>query len=44
MLGIGAVFFVAGAWYWWTRNVWTLIVAHALVDLLSMAALKIVYG
>jgi membrane protease YdiL (CAAX protease family) len=44
MLGIGAVFFVAGACYWWTRNVWPLIVAHALVDLASMALLKMHYG
>jgi membrane protease YdiL (CAAX protease family) len=40
VLGIGAVFLVVGACYCWTRNVWPLIVAHALVDLASMAALK----
>jgi membrane protease YdiL (CAAX protease family) len=44
MLGIGAVFLVVGACYWWTRNVWPLIVAHALVDLGSMAFLKVALG
>jgi membrane protease YdiL (CAAX protease family) len=44
MLGIGAVFLVAGAFYWWTRNIWPLIIAHALVDLVSMGVLKGLYG
>jgi membrane protease YdiL (CAAX protease family) len=40
-LGIGAVFFVYGLWYWQTRNVWTLIFAHALLDLGSLSAIKL---
>ncbi len=40
MLGIGVVFLVVGGCYWLTRQVWPLIVAHALVDLTSMAFLK----
>jgi membrane protease YdiL (CAAX protease family) len=43
MLGIGAVFFVFGAWYWWRRNVWTLIFAHALIDLGSLGAVKLLH-
>ncbi len=43
MLGIGAVFFLFGLWYWWRRNVWTLIVAHALIDIFSMSLVKIIH-
>jgi membrane protease YdiL (CAAX protease family) len=43
MLGIGAVFFVFGAWYWWRRNVWTLIFAHALIDLGSLSFVKLLH-
>jgi membrane protease YdiL (CAAX protease family) len=41
MLGIGAVFFVFGLFYWWRRNVWMLIVAHALIDIGSLSLLKL---
>ena len=44
MLGIGAVFLLAGIIYWKTRNLWPLIVAHALVDIGSMSLLKILRG
>jgi membrane protease YdiL (CAAX protease family) len=40
-LGIGAVFFVFGLWYWRTRNLWTLIFAHALIDSISLGSLKL---
>jgi membrane protease YdiL (CAAX protease family) len=43
MLGIGAVFFVFGAWYGWRRNVWTIVFAHALIDLASMSFLKLLH-
>ncbi len=41
VLGVGVIFLIYGAWYWWTRNLWSLIVAHAFVDLVSFGALKI---
>jgi membrane protease YdiL (CAAX protease family) len=43
MLGIGAVFFVFGAWYGWRGNVWTLIFAHALIDLGSLSLVKLLH-
>jgi len=43
-LGIGAAFFVSGLVYWWTRNLWPLIMAHIVVDLLSFAAVKFIFG
>jgi membrane protease YdiL (CAAX protease family) len=43
MLGVGALFFVFGAWYWWRRNVWTLILVHALIDLSSLSFLKLLH-
>jgi len=44
MLGIGAAFFVSGLVYWWTRNLWPLILAHIIVDLLSFVVVKSMYG
>ena len=44
LLPIGAVFLIFGLWYWWTRNLWPLIVAHALLDITSGALLKGLYG
>jgi membrane protease YdiL (CAAX protease family) len=38
--GIGAVFLIFGLVYWRTRNVWTLVFAHALLDLGSLSAVK----
>jgi len=43
-LGIGAAFVVSGLVYWWTRNLWPLILAHIIVDLLSFAAVKALLG
>ena len=40
-LGIGAVFLIFTLWYWRTRNLWTLIFAHALIDLGSLSAIKL---
>jgi membrane protease YdiL (CAAX protease family) len=40
--GIGAVFLIFTLWYWRTRNLWTLIFAHALIDFGSLGALKII--
>jgi membrane protease YdiL (CAAX protease family) len=39
-IGIGAVFTIYGLCYWRTRNVWTLIFAHALLDLGSLSVIK----
>jgi len=44
MLGVGASFFVSGLVYWWTRNLWPLIVSHALIDLGSASFLKIAFS
>jgi membrane protease YdiL (CAAX protease family) len=41
VLGIGAVFLIFGLWYWRTRNVWTLILAHALLDIGSLSVVKL---
>jgi CAAX protease family protein len=43
-LGIGSAFFVCGLVYWWTRNLWPLILAHIIVDILSFSALKLMLG
>jgi uncharacterized protein len=43
-LGIGAAFVVSGLVYWWTRNLWPLILAHIIVDLFSFAGLKFLFG
>ena len=40
-IGIGAVFLVFTLWYLRTRNLWTLILAHALIDFSSLGALKL---
>jgi membrane protease YdiL (CAAX protease family) len=39
--GIGAVFLIFTLWYIRTHNLWTLIFAHALIDLTSLGALKL---
>jgi membrane protease YdiL (CAAX protease family) len=39
--GIGAVFLIFTLWYWRTRNLWTLIFAHAVIDLASLSAIKL---
>jgi membrane protease YdiL (CAAX protease family) len=39
--GIGAVFFIFTLWYLRTRNLWTLIFAHALIDFSSLGAVKL---
>jgi membrane protease YdiL (CAAX protease family) len=44
MLGIGTVFLIFGLWYWRTRNIWTLILAHALLDLASTSFVKLIFG
>jgi membrane protease YdiL (CAAX protease family) len=41
-LGTGMVFFIFGHYYWRTRNLWPLILAHALMDFSSISALKLV--
>jgi membrane protease YdiL (CAAX protease family) len=43
-LGIGAVFFVSGLVYWWTRNLWPLILAHIIADSLSFGVVKFLFG
>jgi membrane protease YdiL (CAAX protease family) len=43
-LGIGAAFFVSGLVYWWTRNLWPLILAHIIVDLSSFGLVKFLFG
>jgi membrane protease YdiL (CAAX protease family) len=44
MLGIGAVFLVLNGCYWWTRNLWPLVVAHTLVDIIGMGVVKEMLG
>ncbi len=44
VLGIGVVFLISGLWYWRTRNLWTLIFAHALLDIGMAAAVKLVFS
>lgn len=44
ILGIGVLFSIYGLWYWQTRNLWPLIVAHALLDLGSVGLLKTIYS
>ena len=41
--GIGAVFLIFGLWYWTTRRLGSLIVAHALIDIGSLGLLKAVH-
>ena len=40
MLGIGAVFLVLNGCYWWTRNLWPLVLGHTLIDIIGMGAVK----
>jgi membrane protease YdiL (CAAX protease family) len=42
-LGIGSAFLIYGLWYWRTRNLWTLIFAHALLDLVSTVTVKLLH-
>jgi membrane protease YdiL (CAAX protease family) len=44
MLGIGMVFTIFGLWYWYARNLWPLIAAHAFLDLFSTGLMKIFFG
>jgi uncharacterized protein len=44
MLGIGMVFLLFGLWYWRTRNLWPLIVAHASLDICSTGFVKLFFG
>lgn len=41
MLGIGAVFLVLNGYYWWSRNLWTVILAHAVLDFISLGLVKV---
>ena len=41
-LGIGTVFLIYGLWYWQRRNVWTLIFAHALLDIGMISIVKLI--
>jgi len=41
---IGSVFLLFGLWYWKSRNLWPLIVAHALLDICSGTLLKLMFG
>ena len=41
MIGVGTLFLIYGLWYWRTRNLWTLIFAHALLDISNVGALKL---
>jgi len=43
-LGIGAAFTVSGLVYWRTRNLWPLIFAHMLIDMLSFGVIKFIFG
>jgi uncharacterized protein len=43
-LGIGAAFSVFGLVYIFTRNLWPLILAHIIVDMLSFGAIKFFFG
>ncbi len=43
-LGIGAAFTVSGLVYWRTRNLWPLILAHIIADMLSFSAIKVLFG
>jgi len=44
MLGIGVVFTLFGLCYWHTRNLWTLIFAHAALDICSTGFIKLLFG
>jgi membrane protease YdiL (CAAX protease family) len=44
MLGIGVVFLIYGLAYWYTKNLWPLILSHALLDLVSTSLVKVIYG
>jgi membrane protease YdiL (CAAX protease family) len=44
MLGIGTVFLFFGLLYWHLRNLWPLILAHALLDLSSTGIVKLIFG
>jgi membrane protease YdiL (CAAX protease family) len=44
VIGIGLLFLVYGLWYWRSRNLWPLIFAHAVLDLFSTSAVKLLYG
>jgi len=44
MLGIGMVFTIFGIWYWYSRNLWPLIVGHAFLDIVSTGLLKMIFG
>ncbi len=41
MVAAGAIFFVAGTWYWRTRNLWPVIFAHALFDIFPLNLLRL---
>ena len=42
--GVGVAFFFSGLVYCLTRNLWPLVFAHILLDLLSMGAIKVLFG
>jgi len=44
MLGIGVVFTIFGLWYWYARNLWPLIAAHAFLDIFSTGMMKIFFS
>jgi membrane protease YdiL (CAAX protease family) len=44
MLGIGMVFTLFGICYWYTRNLWPLIFAHAALDICSTGFIKLLFG
>jgi membrane protease YdiL (CAAX protease family) len=41
--GIGAVFLIFALWYWATRRLGSLVLAHALIDIASLGLLKAVH-
>ncbi|HUB68217.1 MAG TPA: CPBP family glutamic-type intramembrane protease [Candidatus Methylacidiphilales bacterium] len=44
ILQIGIWSVVFGFWYRWSGKVWPLILAHAMIDLISLGALKVLFG
>jgi membrane protease YdiL (CAAX protease family) len=44
LVGIGVLFSIYGVWYWQTRQLWPLIFAHLLLDIISMSAVKVMFG
>lgn len=44
LAGIAVLFTLYGLFYWYVRKLWPLIFAHLLLDIVSMSALKVLFG